>query len=284
MKTPNNNNQAAKSLDRELKSLWGASAWPFAAAAKTPCKTEPFTRNLDELTQLLCVKASGVLCGPNGVGKSMMLKTLLDQLPAKAYRTILVTHSSITASDLIRHLCRIQGLPTSARRSDNTMALRNMWQELDPVWPVVILEESQNLSVAAIEELRLLTCDRTDTQSPFSLLMVGDDALLARLQLGVNRPLLSRLGFCIQLQPWSTQDAQTYINSRLREVGIPEDVIDPQAEELIIQTAAGIPRVINNIAQRAFEQAARAHSRQILAEHVQHALKQIPWIGKIISK
>lgn len=280
MKTRNNK----QSLNIELKSLWGATNWPFSAAVKSPCASQPFSENLEELIQLLSVKASGVLCGPNGVGKSMLLKTLLDQLPAKTYRTILVTHSSITASDLIRHLCRIQGLPASMRRSDNSMALRNMWQELDPIWPVLILEEAQNLSVAAIEELRLLTCDRTDTQSPFSLLMVGDDALQARLQLGVNRPLLSRLGFCIQLQPWITQDAQAYMNSRLREVGISDDIIDPQAEELIIQTAGGIPRIINNIAQRAFENAARAHSRQVLAEHVQQAMKQLPWIGKIVSK
>jgi len=284
MKTSNKNPQPTKSLNTELKSLWGATAWPFSAAVKTPYASQPFTQGLDQLSQLLSVTASGVLCGPNGVGKTLLVKALLDQLPAKTYRTILVTHSSITASDLIRHLCRIQGLPASIRRSDNTLALRQIWHELDPVWPVLIFEEAQNLCVAALEELRLLSCDRTDTQTPFSLLMVGDENLLARLQLGVNRPLLSRLSFCLQIQPWSLQDAQSYMIFRLREVGIPEDVFDPQAEELILQTAAGIPRTINNLAQRAFEHAAREHSRQILSDHVQHALKQIPWMGRIVSK
>lgn len=284
MKTSNEPAHRTKSLNTELKSLWGATTWPFSASVHAPYESGSFTETLDQLWQLLSVKASGVLCGTNGVGKTFLLKALTDQLPTKSYRVVLVTHSSITACDLIRHLCRIQGIPASIRRSDNTIALREMWRELDPIWPVLVFEEAQNLSVGAIEEIRLLTCDRTDTQIPFSLLMVGDDNLLARLQFGVNRPLLSRLGFCLQLKPWSLQDAQTYILLRLRQAGIPDDAFDPQAEELIIQSAAGIPRIINNIAQRAFEHAAREHSRQIRPEHVQSALKLLPWMTKNISK
>jgi type II secretory pathway predicted ATPase ExeA len=284
MKTSNKIQSDARVLKTELKALWGATAWPFCANVKTPYGSESFVATLDELTQVLAVRASGLLCGPNGVGKSLLLNVLLDQLPAKTYRPILVNHSSLSPSDLIRHLCRIQGLPASVRRTDNALTLRNMWSELDPVWPVLVFEEAQNLSSPALEELRLLACDRTDTQTPFSLLLVGDDNLLARLRLGVNRPLLSRFGFCVQLCPWSLQDAQAYLLCRLREVSIATDVFDPQAEELLLQTAGGIPRIINHLAQRAFEQAAREHSRHIKPEHVQHALAQLPWLGKTIRK
>jgi type II secretory pathway predicted ATPase ExeA len=284
MKTSNEIQSDARVLKTELKALWGASAWPFSAGVKKPYGSESFTATLDELTQLLAVKASGLLCGPNGVGKSLLLNALLEQLPAKSYRSILVNHSSLSPSDLIRHLCKVQGLPASVRRTDNALALRQMWTELDPVWPLVVFEEAQNLSSPALEELRLLACDRSDTQTPFSLLLVGDDNLLARLRLGVNRPLLSRFGFCLQLSPWSLQDAQAYVLCRLREVNIPADVFDPQAEELLVQAAAGIPRIINHLGQRAFEQAARGHSRQIKPEHIHHGLKQMPWIGKTISK
>jgi type II secretory pathway predicted ATPase ExeA len=45
------------------------------------------------------------------------------------------------------------------------------------------LEEAQNFSATALEEVRLLTCARTDTRPPFSLLLIGEDSLLPRLQM-----------------------------------------------------------------------------------------------------
>ena len=49
-----------------------------------------------------------------------------------------------------------------------------------------IFEEAQNLTTMGLEELRLLSCERLDTQSPFSLLLVGDATLMPRLHMGVG--------------------------------------------------------------------------------------------------
>jgi hypothetical protein len=54
---------------------------------------------------------------------------------------------------------------------------------------------------------------------------IGDDNLMARLLLGVNRPLLSRFGFCIQMETWLPEDLQAYIRSRLQEVAIHTDLL-----------------------------------------------------------
>ena len=280
MKSPNRNTQPI-SLETELKTLWGATAWPFTPAVQKPYASTTFTETYDQLTQLLAVKASGVLSGPNGVGKSLLVNFLLQQLPQKAFKTILLNHSSITAAELIRHICKLQGIEASNRRGDNVLTLRKMWQDFAPAWPVLIIEEAQNLSVTAMEEIRLLASDRTDTQAPFSLLMVGDENLMARLLLGVNRPLLSRFGFCIQMEPWAPEDVQSYIRGRLQEAAIHEDIIEPQAEQLLLQAGNGKPRIINHIAQRAMEHAARAHSRLVQADHVRLALKQLPWLIRL---
>jgi|GEM_PF-474067 len=276
-----NKTSPAVSLEAELKTLWGATAWPFTAAVRKPYASRTFSEAYDQLVQLFAVKASGVLSGPNGVGKSLLVSALLDQLPQKAYRPILLTHSSITAADLIRHLCRLQGIETSNRRGDNVLTLRKTWNETSPAWPVLIIEEAQNLSVTAMEEVRLLAADRSDTQSPFSLLLVGDDNLMARLMLGVNRPLLSRFGFCIQMQAWLPEDLQAYIRARLQEVAFHDDLLEPQAEQLLLQASGGLPRTLNHLAQRAMEHAARAHSRLITADHVRLALKQLPWLVRL---
>jgi type II secretory pathway predicted ATPase ExeA len=268
-------------MEAQLRSLWGATAWPFGAAVKDAMETEAYTRTLRRLEQCMAVRTCGILWGPNGVGKSRLVKTLVDRLPQKAYHTMILTHSSLTGTDITRYLCHAQGIGVAQRRSDNIMSLRKLWADQGGIWPVLIFEEAQNLSTSALEELRLLSCDRLDTQPPFSLLMVGDGALLPRLNMGINRPLLSRMGFCLELSTWTPEQCSEYLGKRLADVGIRENVFDPDAELLLLRIAGGIPRAINHLGQRAFEEAARDRSRQIQAIHVQHALEQLPWLGTI---
>ncbi len=277
------NTTSDKSIDMEgqLRSQWGASAWPFSAAVKEPLKSDAYTRTLRRLEQCMAVRACGILHGPNGVGKSRLVKALVDRLPQKSYRTMVLTHSSVTGADITRYLCHTQGISIAQRRSDNIMALHKLWRDLDGLWPVLIFEEAQNLSAVAMEELRLMTCERLDTQPPFSLLLVGDGTLMPRLHMGVNRPLLTRMGFCLELSVWPPELCSEYIGKRLEEVGIHENVFDPEAEQLILRIAGGIPRAINHLGQRSFEEAARERSRQIRAQHVQQALEQLPWLGRI---
>ena len=208
-------------LESALKSLWGATAWPFRAATAEPLETATFLDTLRRLEQCVAVQSSGVLWGPNGVGKSRLIQSLIQRLSPKLYRTLVLTHSSLTGSDVIRYLTQQLGLVTKPRRSDQVLALRQHWTELDRLWPILIFEEAQNLSAMALEELRLLSCDRRDTQPPFSLLLVGDATLLDRLQMGVNRPLLTRLGFCLSVPPWTLTESSAYLERRLREVGDP---------------------------------------------------------------
>lgn len=272
---------ANKQIEMEamLKSLWGASAWPFGAAVPVTCPTTAHEDTLRRLEQCIAVHSSGVLHGPNGVGKSRLVQSLVERLPQKAYRTIVMSYSSLSGSDVIRYICHLHGISVQQRRSDNLMALRAMWNQRDGLWPVWIFEEAQNLSAMGLEELRLLSCERLDTQSPFSLLLVGDDTLMQRLQMAIHRPMLTRFGFCLHLSPWKRDELIAYIQHRLEEVGLHENVFDPDAQELLLRIASGSPRIINGLAQRAFEQAARDRSRTLRVEHVQQALDQLPWLG-----
>jgi len=268
-------------MEAALKTLWGASAWPFATAVKDACETAAHEETLRRLEQCIAVHSSGVLHGPNGVGKSRLVQSLVERLPQKTYRTVVLSYSSLTGTDVIRYLCHLHGLTVAQRRSDNLMALRTMWGQRDGLWPVWIFEEAQNLTTMGLEELRLLSCERLDTQSPFSLLLVGDASLMPRLDMGVNRPLLTRLGFCLQLEPWPLEEAGAYVQRRLAEVGIHDNVFAPDAQELLLRIAGGIPRRINHLGQRAFEEAARERSRLISREHIQKALDQLPWLGRL---
>lgn len=268
-------------LDVRLKTLWGASQLPFAQEVKKPFASPAFTNLTARLEQLVAVRACGIVHGPNGVGKSLAVEHFLYSLPEKRFKTILISHSSLSGSDLLRVLCAELGGAPRMRRGDNLREIRQAWQQLERRWPVLVLEESQNFSATALEEIRLLSGDRHQGQLPFSLLLVGDTHLLPRLQMGIHAPLLARLGFSLSLQPWLPPEAHRYIQTRLEEVGIHSNPFEEAALELLIQAANGLPRSINHLAQRALESAAAQNSSTVSADHLHRALELLPWIAKL---
>ncbi len=268
-------------LEAALKSLWGASQTPFGAAVAKPYASPSFGQMRHRLEQLVSVRASGLLHGPNGVGKTLLAQHFLQGLPDKRYKSLVLSHSSVTGTDLLRLVCVELGQNPRMRRSDNVTLIRQGWQQLDRVWPILVLDEAQNLSATALEEIRLLTCDRRDTQPPFSLVLIGDEQLLPRLQMGINAPLLARLSFCLELKPWSHQELVGYIQARLQEVGIHSDPFEPAALQLLIQAGRGLPRLLNHLAQRALEEAALDNSRAITSAHGQRALELMPWVAQL---
>lgn len=119
------------------------------------------------------------------------------------------------------------------------------------------------------------------TQPPFSLVLVGDEQWLPRLQMGINAPLPARLSFCLQVQPWSSPQLQGYLQARRPQAGIHAAPFEEPALQLLVQAAQGLPRIFNHLAQRAMEQAASQNSRSVTSAHVQSALHLMPWPAKL---
>ena len=261
----------------------GASAWPFAAAVQEPCETAAHEETLRRLEQCIAVHSSGVLHGPNGVGKSRLVQSLVERLPQKTYRTVVL-------SLLLAHRHRRDPLPVPSartelwrqRRSDNLMALRTMWGQRDGLWPVWIFEEAQNLTTMGLEELRLLSCERLDTQSPFSLLLVGDATLMPRLHMGVNRPLLGASGLLSALGALDEGGGRRRMSSVVwRRSDCMRTSSIPRRRNCSCASPAAFPARSTTLGQRAFEEAARERSRTIRREHIQKALDQLPWLGRL---
>jgi general secretion pathway protein A len=270
----------APALDVALKTLWGASRWPGMAEGEVVLAHPAWQEAYRRLDQLAAVRASGVLHGPNGVGKSTLLHRWSERLSPKQYRLVRMAHGSLAHSDLLRHLVKLGGKEPMYRKGDNMNLLAGLWNEWSPVWPILVIEEAQDLAIAALEELRLLTCARADAAPPFSLILCGDEDLLGRLELNVNRALVSRLGFCLQLDRWPAESFGEYLHRRLAEVGIHSSPFEPPAETLLLQSAQGLPRTLNALLQRAMEQAAMANRRAVTAADVQLALDALPWLAR----
>ena len=64
-------------------------------------------------------------------------------------------------------------------------------------------------------------------------------------------------------------------------MGIHASPLEPAAEELLVQSAQGSPRIANHLLQRSLEQAALANRRPVTLTDVQGALDRLPWIARL---
>lgn len=273
------NTSAVKHLHEQVRLLWGARDVPFAKEARAPFAWDGFEQARLRLDQAIALKCSGVLTAGNGIGKSFLLAHVLGSLAEKQYIPLHIHHTSMTGGDLLRTLCFLLGHKPRFRRSDTLELIAQCWNKLDGRFPLLVIDEAQNLSATALEELRLLGCSQLDRRALFALILCGDNHLLARLRMGVNRALLSRMGFHVQLQPMSPNECQRYIAARLGEAAMAGDVFDPAACQLLWQASDGAPRAINLLARQALQDAANEGSKTITANHVQNAIAALPWFA-----
>jgi AAA domain len=136
---------ATDNLRLLFKSLWGASTVPFCAGAKPAFEHPDFEALSAKINQLCAIGSSGVLHGPNGSGKSYLINYLLEsRLSERQFKTLVLTHSSLSGSDLLRALSLALEIRPKFRRSDNVAAITDAWNTLGSRWPVLIVEEKRH--------------------------------------------------------------------------------------------------------------------------------------------
>ena len=271
----------ARHLHQQAKRLWGASGFPFSESAKNVYHSPQFINQLEKLQHWLSLHNSGFIYGGNGVGKSYLIGQLLKQLNDKQYYALLNSHSTLRGPGLIRVLTRQLGSEPTNRREDNVAQIHQRLQEHHPRWPVIILDESQNLSWETLEESRLLNCYQKAGRNSFSVLFVGDQNLMPRLLLGVNQPLLSRMSFSLELTAFEPEQSREYIDKRLEERMIHNNAFETSALTALIESANGNARLINTLARNALQKACDSNESEVTSGMMQETIEAIPWLNKL---
>lgn len=116
---------------------------------------------------------------------------------------------------------------------------------------VVVLDEAQNLSVAVLEQVRLLNNLEFENRKLLQIILVGQPELNNVLRRKNLRQLSQRVTARIHLTSLSFKDTQAYIEHRLAIAGVRKPLFTKPAMRQIYQYSRGIPRLINIICERA---------------------------------
>jgi len=199
------------------------------------------------------------LTGEVGTGKTTLCRLLLEQIPQNA-RVALVLNPRVTPVELLESICEELHIDLDAAYRDSgrgsTKALVDALNAclLDAyaqgLRVVLIIDEAQNLSVDALEQVRLLTNLETPTQKLLQVVLLAQPELRRMLAREDLRQLAQRITARFHLTPLDASETGQYLRHRHRVAGGTRFPFDASAVKRIHAHSGGVPRLINVIAER----------------------------------
>lgn len=116
---------------------------------------------------------------------------------------------------------------------------------------VLIVDEAQNLSTEALEQIRLLTNLETETQKLLQIILIGQPELREMLMRPELRQLAQRITARYHLPPLDEAGTDAYLRHRLTTAGGRRFPFSPDAVRRVHRRSGGVPRLINVVAERA---------------------------------
>jgi hypothetical protein len=116
---------------------------------------------------------------------------------------------------------------------------------------LLIVDEAQNLTPRAVEELRMLSNFQLETHALLQSFLVGQPEFRRTMQSPHMQQLRQRVIAACHIGPLAADETRGYIEHRLKCVGWKGDMnFDPAAYESIFRATEGIPRRINAVCDR----------------------------------
>ena len=237
--------------------FFGLNEKPFAITPD-PRYLYMSVRHADALAHLIYgISESGgfiQLTGEVGTGKTTLIRSLLEQLPAKA-EIALILNPQLSRLEFLQVICQELRIPAAADDSVRARVdalngyLLRAYAEARRI--VLIVDEAQALTPELLEQIRLLTNLETPKKKLLQIILIGQPELRDLLARPEMRQVAQRITGRYHLEPLSKEDTALYVNHRMKVAGAQRDVFTPPAIRLLYRRSRGIPRLINVVADRA---------------------------------
>ena len=195
-----------------------------------------------------------VITGDVGAGKTMLVDRLLSQIDASSYLTARIVTSQLSGDDLLRMVAAGFGLDDGGMAKGALLARIQEFVHMHVGAgrrALLIIDEAQNLTFEALEELRMLSNIAVGTATGLQSFLLGQPQFREVLGNSALDQLRQRITAAYHLGPLNEADTRGYIEHRLLCAGWKGD---PQFTDdcfvPIYHYTGGVPRRINTLCSR----------------------------------
>jgi general secretion pathway protein A len=224
-----------------------------------------------------------LLTGEIGTGKTTVCRSFLEQVPPHC-NLAYIFNPKLTVLELLETVNHEFGVAVDlpAQRPATVK------DHLDPLNAfllqshaagrnnVLVIDEAQNLSADVLEQLRLLTNLETSERKLLQIILIGQPELREMLARPELEQLAQRVIARYHLGPLSETESADYVRHRLEASGLQQPLpFDARALRRVHQAAAGVPRRINLLCDRALLGAYAGGQAQVTRSIVDRAAAEV---------
>lgn len=195
-----------------------------------------------------------VITGEVGAGKTTIVRGLLDSLDPKKVVAAHLVSTQLDAEDTLRLVGAAFGIRTKdVSKSDVLMSLEAFLVSVTGKGKrcLLIVDEAQNLTPRAVEELRMLSNFQFGNHSLLQSFLIGQPEFREIMQSPHMQQLRQRVIASCHIGPMDLEETQAYIEHRLKCAGSKGNPrFEPGAFEAIFKASGGVPRRINSVCDR----------------------------------
>ena len=262
----------------KVLSTYGLAREPFTKdiAPTEMLQTEPLQEALQSLKAAVEGRASAVITGDSGCGKTCLLRALEEDLPQGRYRLHYAYNSTVNRRDFYRQLSIGMGLEPHSSFAALHASISTHIQELasqHKLRVIIVLDEAQLLAIQVLEQLHILLNFEKDSKPWLSLILIGLPDLRETLKRNVLASLTARIPIRIHIQPFDADQVKLYIRHRMNTAGCRRDVFSDDALLLMSKATGGIMRRLDVLGEQCLIAALKAKSNIVDAAVVQKAVQ-----------
>jgi general secretion pathway protein A len=195
-----------------------------------------------------------IITGEVGAGKTILVENLLSTIDRRSFVTAKIVTTQLAGDDLLHMVAAGFGIAKEGLAKGSLLQRINefaMTQHREGKRVLLVVDEAQNLSFEALEELRMLSNIVFDRTMALQSFLLGQPQFRAILGSPRLEQLRQRVTAAYHLGPLNEAESRAYVEHRLRRA---EWKDDPHFTEdcfpLIHQCTGGVPRQINTLCSR----------------------------------
>ena len=198
-------------------------------------------------------RGGAVLAGEAGLGKTLLVRALENQLPENIGPFVHLLFPDMPADQLLSYLAAELGGDAdhmaSVRQSVRYITDVLARNTRDGRHALLAIDEAHVINnQGTLDELRMLLNLQRNEEFLITLILLGQPPLLNRVD--ELQPLKERISVKFNLTPLEEKDTLRYIVSRLKNAGAGRGFFTSEAIAPLYEYSGGIPLRINNVCDR----------------------------------